>query len=145
MTRGHVILPTIARHLVREVLRTVAMMTLAFVTIFVIAEFFDRFDDFLKQGASARTVVLLFLHRIPLVLAQVMPVAVLAGTLVGLGLLARNNEFVALRGCGVSLWQVTAPLAAVGIVIGGALFLWGHRHSQTGHPGCNEAEILGSA
>ena len=125
MTRGHVILPTIARHLVREVLRTVAMMTLAFVTIFVIAEFFDRFDDFLKQGASARTVILLFLHRIPLVLAQVMPVAVLAGTLVGLGLLARNNEFVALRGCGVSLWQVTAPLATVGVVIACALFLWG--------------------
>jgi lipopolysaccharide export system permease protein len=119
------LLPTISRHLVREVLRTFFMMTLAFVAIAVIAEFFDKFDDFLKQGASAETIALLFAYRIPLVIAQVTPVAVLAGTLVGLGLLARNNEFVALRSCGVSLWQVTLPLAAVGIAIGVAIFFWG--------------------
>ena len=119
------LLPTISRHLVREVLRTFLMMTLAFVAIAIIAEFFDKFDDFLKQGASARTIALLFAYRIPLVIAQVTPVAVLAGTLVGLGLLARNNEFVALRSCGVSLWQVTVPLVAVGVAIGVAVFFWG--------------------
>jgi len=119
------VLPTLTRHLVREVLRTFLLMMFAFVVIFVLADFFDRFDDFLKQGASAGTIALLFVHRIPLVIAQVTPVAVLAGALVGLGLLARNNEFVALRSCGVSLWQVTAPLAVVGVVIGLTTFLWG--------------------
>jgi lipopolysaccharide export LptBFGC system permease protein LptF len=54
-----------------------------------------------------------------------MPIAVLAGALVGLGLLARNNEFVALRSCGVSLWQITLPLVALGVLIGLANFLWG--------------------
>jgi lipopolysaccharide export system permease protein len=119
------LLPTITRHLVLEVLRTVLMMMLAFIAISVIALFFDRFDDFLKQGAAAGTIALLFLYRIPLVVAQVTPLAVLAGTLIGLGLLARNNEFVALRSCGVSLWQVTAPLVVVGVVIGIATFFWG--------------------
>lgn len=123
--RGRVILPTLARHLIREVLRTFALMTIAFVAIFIVAEFFDRFDDFLRQDASPGTIALLFMHRIPFVLAQVTPIAVLAGALVGLGLLARNNEFVALRSCGVSLWQVTAPLALVGILIGAATFVWG--------------------
>jgi lipopolysaccharide export system permease protein len=123
--RGRFYLPTITRHLVREVLRTFAMMTLAFVVIFIIAEFFDRFDNFLRQDASPGTIALLFLHRVPFVVGEVAPVAVLAGALVGLGLLARNNEFVALRGCGVSLWQVTAPLAVVGVLIGVATFVWG--------------------
>jgi lipopolysaccharide export system permease protein len=100
-------------------------MTLAFVAIFIVAEFFDRFDDFLRQDASAGTIALLFLHRIPFVISQVAPIAVLASALVGLGLLARNNEFVALRSCGVSLWQITAPLALVGVLIGGATFVWG--------------------
>jgi lipopolysaccharide export system permease protein len=118
-------LPTITRHLVREVLRTFALMTIALLLISVIAEFFDRFDDFLREGATAGTIVLLFLYRLPLVLAQVTPMALLAGTLVGLGLLARNNEFVALRSCGVSLWQITAPLAVVGVGIGLATFFWG--------------------
>ena len=125
MQRGRLVLPIIARHLISEVLRTFAMMTLAFVVIFVIAEFFDRFDDFLKQGATARTIALLFLYRVPLVIARVTPVAMLAGGLVGLGLLGRNNEFVALRSCGVSLAQVTTPLLALGVLIGGGTFLWG--------------------
>ena len=123
--RGHVILPTIARHLTREFLRTFGLMVLAFVAIFIIAEFFDRFDTFLKQGASAGTIAELFLCRIPFVIAQVTPVAVLAGALVGLGLLARNNEFVALRSCGVSLLQVTVPLVIAGTGIAVATFVWG--------------------
>jgi lipopolysaccharide export system permease protein len=125
MRRGRLVLPTLARHLVGEVLRTFAMMTIAFLAIFILAEFFDRFDDFLRQGADARTIALLFLYRAPLVIARVAPVAMLAGGLVGLGLLARNNEFVALRSCGVSLGQVTAPLLVVGVLIGSATFLWG--------------------
>ena len=125
MRRGRLVLPTLARHLVGEVLRTFVMMTIAFLAIFILAEFFDRFDDFLRQGADARTIALLFLYRAPLVIARVAPVAMLAGGLVGLGLLARNNEFVALRSCGVSLGQVTAPLLVVGVLIGGATFLWG--------------------
>ena len=125
MTRARFFLPTLTRHLVREVLRTTLLMLVAFVAIFVLADFFDRFDDFLKQGASPDTIALLFLYRVPFVIGQVTPVAVLAGALVGLGLLARNNEFVALRSCGVSLGQVTAPLAVVGVVVGLAVFLWG--------------------
>jgi lipopolysaccharide export system permease protein len=123
--RGRLFLPTLTRHVVREVLRTAILMLAAFVAIFVLADFFDRFDDFLKQGASPGTIALLFLYRVPFVVSQVMPVALLAGTLVGLGLLARNNEFVALRSCGVSLVQVTAPLAVVGVVVGLTVFLWG--------------------
>jgi len=122
--RGRLFLPTLGWHLVREFLRTFALMVLAFVAIFVIAEFFDRFDTFLKQGASAGTIALLFLYRIPFVVSQVAPVAVLAGALVGLGLLARNNEFVALRSCGVSLAQITAPLAVVAVLVGAGTFAW---------------------
>jgi len=125
MDRGRVFLPTITRHLIREVLRTFLLMMVAFVAIALLATFFDRFDDFLRQGASPGAIALLFLYRIPILMVPIAPVAVLAGALVGLGLLARNNEFVALRSCGVSLWQVTAPLAAVAVAIGVAIFFWG--------------------
>ena len=125
MTRGaRTILPTITRHLIAEVLRTFLLMMIAFVAISILVYFFDRFDDFLKQGAPAGTIALLFLYRVPLIVGQVMPIAVLAGALVGLGLLARNNEFVALRSCGVSLGQITLPLVALAVLIALANFLW---------------------
>jgi lipopolysaccharide export system permease protein len=125
MRRARTILPTITRHLIGEVLRTFLLMMLAFVAISMLVYFFDRFDDFLKQGAPAGTIALLFAYRVPLIVGQVMPIAVLAGALVGLGLLARNNEFVALRSCGVSLWQITLPLVTLAVLIGLLNFLWG--------------------
>jgi lipopolysaccharide export system permease protein len=99
----------------------------------VVAEFFDRLGSFLRHDAGAGTMVRYFLFKLPLVVSQVTPFAVLMGGLVGLGLLARQNEFVALRACGVSMWQIAAPLLAVAAVVSLANFAW------------NETVVPGSA
>ncbi len=122
--RRRLLLPVLGRHLRREFLRTFALTMLAFVAIYVIADFFDRFDDFLKHDASVADIARSFLFKIPMIVTQITPIAVLAGGLVGLGLLARNNEFVALRACGVSIWQVLAPLVLLAAVIGVGVFIW---------------------
>jgi lipopolysaccharide export system permease protein len=123
--RRRIVLVTLARHLCRECLRTFVLTLLAFVAIYVLADFFDRFDDFLKHDASASTIVRAFIFKIPFIVGQVTPLAVLTGALVGLGLLARNNEFVALRSCGVSLGQVMLPLVVLAAGIAVATFVWG--------------------
>jgi lipopolysaccharide export system permease protein len=122
--RRRFLLPTLGRHIAREFLRTFALTLLAFVAIFLLADFFDRFDTFLEHDAGASAILRLFLYRIPLVMTQVAPLAVLAGGLIGLGLLARQNEFVAMRACGVSVWQVLAPLAVLTAVISVGTFAW---------------------
>jgi lipopolysaccharide export system permease protein len=114
----------LSRHLVREFLWVFALTLAAFIAIYLIADFFDRLDTILKHEPSLGTVVRLFAYRIPLVVAQATPFAVLVGGLMGLGLLARHNEFVALRACGVSIWQIAFPLLAVGALVSVALFAW---------------------
>lgn len=118
------LLPVLGRHLRREFLRAFGLTLLAFVAIYVIAEFFDRFDDFLASKASTAAIARAFAYKLPLVVAQVAPLAVLAGALLGLSLLARGNEFVALRACGVSLWQILAPLALLALLLSVATFAW---------------------
>jgi lipopolysaccharide export system permease protein len=122
--RSRPLVPVLARHLAGEFLRTFALTVTAFVAIYIIADFFDRFDSFLKHEAAFGAVLRVFLFKIPLIVTQVTPVAVLAAALVSLGLLARHNEFVALRACGVSIWQITLPLLAVGAAISVATFVW---------------------
>jgi lipopolysaccharide export system permease protein len=117
-------LPVVARHLVREFLAAFGLTLSAFVAIYVVADFFDRLDTFLSHNTPAGAIIRLFLFKLPLVLTQVTPVAVLVGGLVGLGLLARQNEFVALRACGVSVWQMAAPLFVVGALISVTIFAW---------------------
>jgi lipopolysaccharide export system permease protein len=118
------ILPVIGRHLVREFARTFALTLAAFVAIYVLADFFDRFDSYLRHDAPVGAIVRSFLFKLPLIVTQVTPVAVLAGALVGLGLLARHNEFVALRACGVSRWQLATPLLVLAAAISAGAFAW---------------------
>jgi lipopolysaccharide export system permease protein len=117
-------LPVVGRHLGREFLGTFVLTVGAFVAIYVVADFFDRLDGFLRHDAPAGAIIRFFVFKIPLVVTQVTPVAVLVGGLVSLGLLARQNEFVALRACGVSVWQMAAPLLGLAGVIALATFAW---------------------
>ena len=57
-------------------------------------------------------------------ITQLVPAAALVATLLSLGLLARNNEIIALRASGVSLWQMARPLLAIGLVISFAALSW---------------------
>ena len=125
MTRARqAFLPVVSRHLANEFLGAFSLTLLSFVAIYLTADFFDRLDGFLRHDAAPAAVVRYFLFKIPLVVTQVTPVAVLTGGLVGLGLLARQNEFVALRACGVSVWQVALPLFVLAAVVSGATFVW---------------------
>ncbi len=124
IARRRLLLRVIGRHVVVEFARTFALTMLAFVAIYLLADFFDRFDSFLQHDASLGAIVRLFLYKVPLIMTQVTPLAVLAGGLIGLGLLARQNEFVAMRACGVSIWQVVVPLILLAGTISVATFAW---------------------
>ncbi len=118
------LLPTVGRHLVREFARTFLLTAAAFVAIYLLVDFFDRFDDYLRHDAPLDALIRTILYKVPLVLTQVTPLAVLTGALVGLGMLARQNEFVAMRACGVSIWQVALPLIGLAIALSALVFVW---------------------
>ncbi len=114
----------IAHYLQREFLRTFSIALAFFVLIYLLADFFDRFDTVLRHDPPLLAIVQTFALKLPIVATQVAPVAVLAAVLIGLGLLARHNEIVALKACGVSRWQLLAPLAVAGIVVSVASLAW---------------------
>ena len=116
--------PTLARYLWREVLRIFALTLATFVALSLIADFFDRVDTFLEHHAGFAIILRSFLYRAPQVVTQVTPIALLTGALIGLGLMARHREFVALRACGVSSMQVLLPLLVLASLVAGATFVW---------------------
>lgn len=116
--------PLIARYLQREFLRVFLVALLVFVLIYLLADFFDRFDSVLRHGPSFGAIIQTFALKLPIVVTQVAPIAVLAASLFGVGMLARHQEIVALRACGVSRWQVLAPLLLLGLVLTIASIAW---------------------
>jgi lipopolysaccharide export system permease protein len=116
--------PLIGRYLQREFLRTFLVILVLFLLLYLLADFFDRFDTVLRHDPSFAAVLQTFALKLPIVVTQVAPVAVLAGVVIGLGLLARHGEIVALKACGISRWQLLAPLLIVGVVISVASVAW---------------------
>lgn len=116
--------PILNRHILGTFLRTAGLCIGAFLAIYLIVEFFEQFDNFLEHNAPTQAILRYFLFKTPMFLTRVAPMAVLAGILLGLGNLARHNEFVALRAAGVSLWQITSGLLIAATLISGFMLFW---------------------
>jgi lipopolysaccharide export system permease protein len=114
----------LSRYVIEEFVRILGLCMAAFVLIYLIVDFFDRFDDFLKHKAAVGAAIRYFLFKIPLVMTQVLPVAVLAAMLMALGTLRRNNEIAAMRACGISSYQIAAPLLLACLALSVASLVW---------------------
>ncbi|NTV52591.1 MAG: YjgP/YjgQ family permease [Candidatus Firestonebacteria bacterium] len=108
----------ISRYLLTEFLRPLSFILAAFVGLYVIAQLVDEMRMFVNNHAPLTMVVLYYAYRVPYFTIQVMPLAVLLSALLSLGQLARQNELIAMRSCGISFGQITRPLllASLGLV-----------------------------
>jgi lipopolysaccharide export system permease protein len=117
-------LPTVSSYLLREFGRSLGLCLAGFIGLYLCVDFFERFRGFLSHGAGPGLISLYFVLKAPRIVTEMMPVAVLASILLSLGGLARRNELMALRSCGVSLWQIAAPIAGACLAISLLTLLW---------------------
>jgi lipopolysaccharide export system permease protein len=116
-----------------------ATFTLAGLTLLVLTESLLKLSDLLINRGLGTGVVtaIAFYEAVPLA-AEMLPFAVLVGTLVALGRLSADCEIVALEACGVSARRLHGPvlssaaaLALVGIGLVAFAAPWAHRSLDT--------------
>jgi lipopolysaccharide export system permease protein len=117
-------LSTLSRYLLAQFVSIFAPVTAAFVMLYVIIDLFDRLDILLRHQATVDAATRYFFFKIPLMLTQITPPAVIVSVLVSLGLLSRRNEIIALRASGVSLGQTAVPIVLVSVGISLLAFGW---------------------
>lgn len=84
-----------------------ALLSLLLLSAVLFALQADRFaDPFLEAQIPLLTVLEIELHLLPTVLLFTIPMAVLAGTLIGFSRLGSDSELVALRAAGVGAWNI---------------------------------------
>jgi len=88
-----------------------------------IITFLADYVELLRRGGSRAqaTVGVLFemaVLQLPQTLQEVLPFAVLFGTMLAFWRLTRNNELVVARAAGVSVWQFLTPAMLVALLIG---------------------------
>src|SRR5207249_1528979 len=109
-------LDTIWRYIFREVLSPTLLGLVVYVLVFLMNALFELAELAIKKELPIRTVVELLFYFMPRVLVMTIPMAILLGVLVGIGLMSTDSEVIALRASGVSYWKVLAPVLTLGVV-----------------------------
>jgi LPS export ABC transporter permease LptF/LPS export ABC transporter permease LptG len=94
-----------------------AVVMVAFLFLFEIFTFFELAEDIRRNNVSFLVVVNYFRYLIPYCVYQFTPLAALVSVLVTLGILSKNNEIVAFKASGISLYRLALPLLLAGLAI----------------------------
>jgi lipopolysaccharide export system permease protein len=121
------------RYLLREFFKAAAATTAGFLFLFVVIDFVERADKFLRYEVSGGEMLRLYLYSTPNFFILISPVAALLAVLITVSLRARANEFTAIFTGGISIFRACAPLL-IGCVLISALSL---AVSETVAPGAN--------
>lgn len=115
----------IHKYIARELAWNFCFVIGSVLGIYLAVDFFEKIDNFTEVELPSSKIAEYFLLKIPFILAQTTPVAVLLSALIVLGLMARNNEMVALSSAGVSPRYLVKPLLVFGLLSSVALFFFG--------------------
>ena len=110
------------KYLTREILRFFLMVLILVVAIYLAVDFFEKIGDFMEAGLPFSRTIDFFLHSIPFVLSQIIPVGVLLSVLICFGMMNKHNDLTALRSCGISIYSLIKPILAIGFAFSFLLF-----------------------
>jgi lipopolysaccharide export system permease protein len=107
---------TLRGYVTREILGAFLGGLALFSFILFVARILDLTDLVIARGVPATDVLRLFGYVVPSFLEVALPMAALLGVVVAFARMSSDGEMLALRGAGLSLWQLSRPAVAVGVV-----------------------------
>ncbi|ORJ59533.1 LPS export ABC transporter permease LptG [Geothermobacter hydrogeniphilus] len=113
------------RYLLKNYVRIFALALAAFGGIYLLVEFFEKVDDFLEHKAAINLYLAYFFWKIPIILKDITPLAVLLATFLTLGGLSRHGELTAMRACGIGLVRISRPLVLAALTVSLLLLVGG--------------------
>ena len=112
----------IHRYIIHEYLGNLLFITLCLASLFLIIDFFEKFRMFLSNHASIGQMMSYFFYRLPMIVSQMLPAAILLASLFTCGSLSRHNEITAMKANGISLYRIALPILTIAVVISLLIF-----------------------
>ncbi|MBW2467093.1 MAG: LptF/LptG family permease, partial [Deltaproteobacteria bacterium] len=104
------------RYLFRQFVKNLFFVLAALVTIYLLIDFFERIDDFIEAKKGFGLAAKYFFLKTPLIVEQLIPVIILLGGIIVLGLLNHHGEILALKAVGIHTFRITVPITVTAIV-----------------------------
>jgi LPS export ABC transporter permease LptF/LPS export ABC transporter permease LptG len=98
-----------------------ATLMAAFIFLFEAFTFFELLDDIARHRVPFLVVVDYFRYLTPYLLYNLAPLGALVAVLVTLGVMSKNNEIVACKASGISLYRLAVPLLFAGLALAASM------------------------
>jgi lipopolysaccharide export system permease protein len=110
------------RHILKMVLGIFLACLLTFIFLYIIVDVFSHLEDILKQKVSPDVLWQYYLSYLPIIFVQITPIACLLAVLYTFSRLNRNNEIIAMRSSGLSVFQITKTVIIFSMLISMLVF-----------------------
>lgn len=115
----------LTRYLAREIFSATAIVLAAFLGLFAFFDFVNELESIGEDGYQLHDALVYVVLILPGRIYELLPVAVLIGTLYALTSLARHSEITVMRASGLSTMKMLRTLASIGVVFVAATFVLG--------------------
>ena len=107
----------LARYIGKTVFLNTLLVLLVLVSLSALFSFIGELDDVGKGDYSVKTALAYIVLRMPGIAYELFPSSVLLGSLLGLGGLASHSELTVMRSAGISIAQMAAAVAMIGLLL----------------------------
>jgi LPS export ABC transporter permease LptG/LPS export ABC transporter permease LptF len=98
------------------------LMLSSFVSLVLIFNFFELIGDMLRNNISLWKMFTYLFFLTPQLIYDLLPPSVLVAVLAAFGVMSKQNEIIAFKACGVSLYRLAAPILIGSTLLSGGLF-----------------------
>ncbi len=107
----------VRRYLFRSIIGTILLVLSVLLGLAAFIEFVTQLDDIGTGSYGTMQALIYTLLKLPNLAYQMLPMAVLLGSLLGLGGLANHGELIVLRASGVSLFRLAGSIMWTGLAL----------------------------
>jgi lipopolysaccharide export system permease protein len=117
----------LSRYIAGRYLRVLALCWGSAALALFLLEVFEKLGNLSKDQVSGGAVAAYLALKIPRLLIDAYPATALLAVLLSFGLMARNNEVLAIRACGIPPWRLAAPVLVAATAVSIFALAWNER------------------
>lgn len=113
------------KYWLKEFIKFFLIIQLLILTLFVFIDYLSRMERFLNSDISLVGALGYVLLKVPFMFVQLTPASILLATITVFGLMNRNNELLAIRSSGISIYYFLKPAILAGVALAMLMFFLG--------------------
>lgn len=124
-------------YVTREILKVFSVCLMGFILVFLLVELTDKIKYYFEYNPTGWLMLKYFLVKIPGYFFFAIPLSILIGGVLGLLMMARHFELIAMQANGIDALSIARPVLLIGLSASILLFLanesvipWSNRYSE---------------